>query len=677
MNSIASAYLAQGRYAEALEQFDVAAAIPRTLGDRGGEGAALNNIGVVYRAQGRYAEALAQYEAALAIWRELGDRAGEGATLTSIGDVYDALGQDDEALDRYEAALVLLRAVHDRVGEGTALNNVGKAYRALGRYEEALAQYEAALALLREGGDRKVEGTTLNNIGGVYRAQGRYAEALAQFEAALAIRREVGDRSGEGTTLNNIGLVYEAQGNYAEALASYTQAIVLFEAVRAEAGSEARVPASSPNGAKCMTRSSACSFGRTRRLTPFSRPNAAGRVPCSIRWPPVTSNSSTMLPPACLPTRPRPMPCVYPPKMPWRGRRRSLPRDPQLVTDLEQQLAAAESAYTKARAAIESRRGQLSSLVPGRSNNVLSLRAVQKLLDGETTLVSYWMLGDHAVAFVVTAAEFTVVELPDATAGNIGAALENLYQWSNKENPHPRPLRNLYKWLVEPLAEHLQTPHVAIVPHQALHTVPFAALTDGQRYFGQEHTLTLLPSASALRFLGDNARKAVRSDHPTAVVLGNPQIDLPDLAALPFAEAEAEAVGALLDTAVYTGAQASELQLRDGRERHGHPPSRRPRQLRQRQPALQRHRPGGRGRPGRSAGDPRDLRPAVGRQRAGGAERLRDECRPALAGDEVVGLTRAFFFAGAPAVIASLWNVNDEATQALMVSFYRHWLKTG
>ena len=41
-----------------------------------------------------------------------------------------------------------------------------------------------------------------------------------------------------------------------------------------------------------------------------------------------------------------------------------------------------------------------------------------------------------------------------------------------------------------------------------------------------------------------------------------PPIDLPDLAALPFAEAEAEAVGSLLGTAVYTGAQASELQLR-------------------------------------------------------------------------------------------------------------------
>jgi CHAT domain-containing protein len=42
------------------------------------------------------------------------------------------------------------------------------------------------------------------------------------------------------------------------------------------------------------------------------------------------------------------------------------------------------------------------------------------------------------------------------------------------------------------------------------------------------------------------------------------------------------------------------------------------------------------------------------------------------AGDEVVGLTRAFFFTGTPTVIASLWNVDDEATSILMKSFYSH-----
>jgi CHAT domain-containing protein len=42
------------------------------------------------------------------------------------------------------------------------------------------------------------------------------------------------------------------------------------------------------------------------------------------------------------------------------------------------------------------------------------------------------------------------------------------------------------------------------------------------------------------------------------------------------------------------------------------------------------------------------------------------------AGDELVGLTRAFFFAGAPTVIASLWNVNDQATALLMERLYTH-----
>jgi CHAT domain-containing protein len=41
-------------------------------------------------------------------------------------------------------------------------------------------------------------------------------------------------------------------------------------------------------------------------------------------------------------------------------------------------------------------------------------------------------------------------------------------------------------------------------------------------------------------------------------------------------------------------------------------------------------------------------------------------------GDDLVGLTRAFLYAGAPTVIASLWSVNDQATAVLMAAFYRH-----
>jgi CHAT domain-containing protein len=42
-----------------------------------------------------------------------------------------------------------------------------------------------------------------------------------------------------------------------------------------------------------------------------------------------------------------------------------------------------------------------------------------------------------------------------------------------------------------------------------------------------------------------------------------------------------------------------------------------------------------------------------------------------LAGEGLIGLVRAFMYAGARRVVASLWKVDDEATGELMVRFYR------
>ena len=44
-----------------------------------------------------------------------------------------------------------------------------------------------------------------------------------------------------------------------------------------------------------------------------------------------------------------------------------------------------------------------------------------------------------------------------------------------------------------------------------------------------------------------------------------------------------------------------------------------------------------------------------------------------VAAEGVWGLTRAFMLAGAPRVVSSVWNADDEASAVLMEEFHRLW----
>jgi CHAT domain-containing protein len=46
-------------------------------------------------------------------------------------------------------------------------------------------------------------------------------------------------------------------------------------------------------------------------------------------------------------------------------------------------------------------------------------------------------------------------------------------------------------------------------------------------------------------------------------------------------------------------------------------------------------------------------------------------------GDDVVGLTRGFLYAGSSSIVSSLWKVDDQATGVLMTGFYNALKNTG
>jgi CHAT domain-containing protein/Tfp pilus assembly protein PilF len=682
LHNIAGIHFDQGIYAEALATYQQALTIRRSVSDRLGEASTLSGIGLVYHTQARYMEALAFYQQALAIRQEIGDRAGEALTLNNIGGIYAEQTHLAEALSYYQQALVIRQEIGDHAGEAVTLNNIGGILIDQERYSAALRNYQQALAIRQEVGDRAGEATTLHNIGFVYSLQGDDTQALVYYRQALAIRREVGDQLGEARTLANMGASYDTQGALTDALRTYDQALAIIETIRSTAGSEEGRTSFINQYSFLYNRmielytqqqetSLAFTLTERGRARAFLDSLATGQVE-------LTDNVA-----ADLLAQENQAYSARQAAQETLAKAKALnPPDPALVADLEVQLGAAESAYNAALSSLQTHQARLSDLVAGRNENVLTLAAAQKQIDNQTTLISYWMLTDKTVAFVITADDTVVVELPDATTENLQNVLSSLYQWRNTETPYPRPLRSLYSWLMAPLKEYILTPNVTIIPHQALHYVPFAALTDGEYYVGQQYILSLLPSASVLPFLAQNGERTQAHPNYQALVFGNPETAL---SALPAAAAEAQAVAGLLATTAYTGRSASEMRLRANltgtRVLH-----------------IAAHGEYNVANPLSSAIVLAATEHIDGRLEAHeifslsfqgndlvvlsacqtNLNELTDSNQIAVSrGDEIVGLTRAFFFAGSPTVISSLWNVDDVATETLMVSFYKHWLQEG
>ena len=170
-------------------------------------------------------------------------------------------------------------------------------------------------------------------------------------------------------------------------------------------------------------------------------------------------------------------------------------QDRETVTSVQAELARLEAAHEDLLIEIKVRSPNVGTWL---SSEVDSLMDIQNDLDDQTTLVEYFVTDEKTLAFVITQNDFVVVPLPEATADSLMITVINLHDWLNRDQPHPKPLRDLYTWLAAPLIDDLNTPRVGIIPHQSLHYVPFVALTNGESYLSQQYTLFVLPSASSL-----------------------------------------------------------------------------------------------------------------------------------------------------------------------------------
>jgi CHAT domain-containing protein len=275
--------------------------------------------------------------------------------------------------------------------------------------------------------------------------------------------------------------------------------------------------------------------------------------------------------------------------------------------------------------------------------------------------------------------------------------------------------RDLYALLVQPIEDKLAgMTHVVIIPSGPLHYLPFAALlrspgTEGRAlwlaqfapgaYFGDQYALSYAPSLVALKYAQEAAGEV--STERSLLALADPDSGDPALTRLPEARVEAEAVAALFPAhEVYVDKQATEGVVQSQASTAS-------------QLLLSTHglfnavnpmysylvlapTDGNDGNDGRlhtyevfgldlhadlvvlSACETllphlKDMEAqalAVRGNEEEDVELSQELMEQLTSGDEIVGLTRAFLYAGTPSVLASLWSVYPEATKDLMVAFY-------
>jgi len=315
-----------------------------------------------------------------------------------------------------------------------------------------------------------------------------------------------------------------------------------------------------------------------------------------------------------------------------------------------------------AREALQSAAPELSTLVTVSS---VPSDELKELVGPGETLIEYYYQGVDLYAFILDRERLLAVRL-DAT--ELSAQVQTLRKTleETESSEWQQSARGLYARLWQPLEKLITSKNLIVVAHGALHYLPFAALQDGSgQFLLDRYSLRFLPSASVLKFL----RPVLQNRDARLLALGNPDLDDPKLD-LAFAEGEAKLVASLYPSSrVLLRKDASESNFKKAGgvfsrihfASHG---------------KFQADEPLKSGLYLAKDAD-NDGMLTVGELYSMNLEAdlvTLSACETGLgkiaSGDDVVGLTRGFLYAGSRSIVASLWSVDDKATATLMQAFY-------
>ena len=574
---------------------------------------------------------------------------------------------------------------------------LGDIYYAQKKYEASLESYQIALMLSERFLDKYNRAMCLLKVGTVETSSGK--EAKENLSLVISISKDIGSHEILWRGLYQYGLVFEKEGGYQKAMSCYKTAIEMIESIRSKL--ELEKERAGFIGERILPYERVVSL--LKKMDQRDRSQGyhkkalyyAERAKSRTLIEALTARDSL--------ARSREDNDIIEREKTLLDKIASL-REKLVKTGgkrLREKIENAEAAYQRFVEEVKLKSPELASLI---TVNPPDPEKIQKLIDSNTSIIEYFTTKDNIYAWLITRTTIKFYEIPVSKV-EIENAVANLLLPNISSNPRrPAPIiletgkkkvekeisnlerqlnrdnfvtlcQKVNKAIFAPIEKDIKTKNVVIVPHGVLHKLPFAALNDGSRYLIDKYALSVLPSLSALEFVV----KKRNPDKGRLLALGNPIADYaPGFYELPNSESEISTISQhFLKNEIFLKNEATESVVKDKCHAfdvihlasHG--------EFNEKQPLFSGL---------LLARDKRNdgylqVHEVFGLELKEANLITLSACETALAkvegGDDLVGLSRAFIYAGTPSILGTLWKVDDPATARIMEIFYDNWRHKG
>ena len=206
--------------------------LKKKVGDRAGQGRAYCNLGNAYQSLGQFQQAREYHKQCLSIAIEVGDRHEQGRAYCNLGGTYLSLEEFRQSREHHKKSLSIAIEVGNRDLEAVVYGNLGSVCKSLGDVQGAIEYYKQSLSIAKEVGNRLAEGYTYGNLGSAYLSLEQLQQAIEYHKQQLKIAKEVADMFLEGGAYGALGEALMLSGSLDAAVAHFKFSVKTLNTIR-------------------------------------------------------------------------------------------------------------------------------------------------------------------------------------------------------------------------------------------------------------------------------------------------------------------------------------------------------------------------------------------------------------------------------------------------------------